>query len=95
MMKPLIEIDGKRIEYTDFYPEDECICGIQYGHIVGADEWPSGDYIAFQPTKAVGVLNVYRHDEKGRWGVKAIYKNATWAAGEDDMPLFRVSERIV
>ena len=93
-MKPLIEIDGKRIKYTDFYPEDECICGVPVGVVCGMNEDTTGELRSFLPGTAVGVVNVYRRSDKGIRGIKAIYKNATWAAGADDTPLFRVSERI-
>ena len=76
MMKPLIEIDGERIEYTDFYPKDECICGMQYGLVYGIDEfpWPDGG-TASKECKPVGVVNIYRSDENGIWDFKV---NGVW-----------------
>lgn len=91
-----IEIDGQLIEYTDFYPIDECLCGIQIGFIHGEDEAtrPGDEVRSYKISEnKLSVLNIYNKENK--FGLKGIFRFGKWEYAEDGIPLFSVWERII
>ncbi len=97
MEKPkfLLEIDDKRIEFTGVYDDDDVFS--QAGYLFGSDQntHPEDKVIGFKKNNCVAVVGVYRENPDGSiWGIKGIFRKGQWAVGENDMPLFRVWDRL-
>lgn len=95
--KFLLEIDGERVEVTGIYPRTRFFPYDGVGYIYGEDENTGTKEGGFMIPKnpPVAVVSVYRDNPDGsRWGIKGIFRNGQWAAGDNDMPLFRVWDRL-
>ena len=94
-MKPLLKIDGVLTEFTDYYPIDECFGGVSIGNAWGSDEDTQGSIRSFNPSMSIAFVNVFRRNPDGSiWGIKAAFDVGKWEIGENDQPLFSVSDRL-
>ena len=97
-VKLLIEIDGEPFEYTDFYPLEDCVGGVELGYLVGRNEKtaPTDKVRGFEVGGLLGVVNAYNRHKSGHIvGIQGIFRRAEWVRGPDDKtPLFRVSDRL-
>lgn len=92
----LLEIDGEPVEFTGTYdgePDQWWLNGNVYG--VNEDTHVGHRVRSFLPAECLAFVNVYRDNPDGsRWGIQGIFRKGMWGVGENDMPVWKVWDRL-